>query len=229
MPTRSALTLIDAIAAETTRIGAATSNSGLQAQAAFVRALVDEVGRHHPSDRSVAPLHTQLGEELSRLAELVQGERREVPAAERVEVLVVDDDDASLRAMATVVGELGHPCRTAKDAEQALAEFERCPAGIVLSDWGLPGMSGLELCHALKLRSPHVYFVLATAHDQVSLLEGVQGGVDDFLRKPIDVDELIVRLGAAEGLVHAVNVVEKVRNRLQSSPSGSSSPARPLA
>jgi CheY-like chemotaxis protein len=223
MPTQSALTLIDAIAAETTRIGVAASTSGLRAQAAFVRALVDEVGRHHPSDRNVAPLHSQLGEELSRLAELVPGERGEAPAPERVEVLVVDDDEASLQAMASVVGELGHPCRTAKDAEEALAEFDRRPAGIVLSDWGLPGMSGLELCQALKLRNPHVYVVLVTAHDQVRLLEGVHGGVDDFLRKPVDVDELILRLGAAEGLLHAVHVVEQVRNRLQSSP------ARPLA
>jgi CheY-like chemotaxis protein len=218
MPTRSALTLIDAIAEETARIGVTASSNTVRAQAAFVRTLVDEVGRRHPSERSVAPLHTQLGEELSRLAELVQDGHREAPASERVEVLVVDDDEVALRAMASVVRELGHPCRTASDAEEALAEYERCPAGIVLSDWGLPGMSGLELCQALKLRNPHVYVVLVTAHDKVSLLEGVHGGVDDFLRKPVDVDELVLRLAAAERLIRAVHVVEQVRNVLQSRP-----------
>jgi len=214
MPTRSALTIIDAIAEETTRIGVTASDGALRTQAALVRALVDEVGRHHPSEPSVAPLHAQLGDELSRLAQLVH-EPREVPGAERVEVLLVDDDEVSLRALASIVHELGHPCRTASDAEGALAEFERCPAGIVLSDWNLPGMSGLELCQALKQRNPHVYVVLVTAHDKVSLLDGVQGGVDDFLRKPVDVDELVLRLTAAERLVHAVHVVERVRNRLQ--------------
>jgi CheY-like chemotaxis protein len=215
MPTRSALTIIDAIAEETTRIGVTASDSALRAQAAFVRALVDEVGRHHPSEASVAPLHAQLGDELSRLAALVERGAWEMPAVERVEVLIVDDDEVALRAMASVVHDLGHPCRTASDAEEALAEYERCPAGIVLSDWNLPGMSGLELCQALKQRNPHVYVVLVTAHDKVSLLEGVHGGVDDFLRKPVDVDELVLRLTAAERLVHAVHLVEHLKNRLQ--------------
>jgi len=49
----------------------------------------------------------------------------------------------------------------------------------------------------------------------VSLLEGVHGGVDDFLRKPVDVDELVLRLRAAERLVHAVHLIQRVRNRLQ--------------
>jgi len=63
-----------------------------------------------------------------------------------------------------------------------------------------------------------VYVVLVTAHDKVSLLEGVHGGVDDFLRKPVDVDELVLRLAAAERLIRAVHVVEQVRNVLQSRP-----------
>jgi len=214
MPTRSALTIIDAIAEETTRIGVTATDGALRAQAAFVRALVDEVGRHHPSKPDVAPLHAQLGEELSRLAQLAHGPP-EAPGTERVEVLIVDDDEVSLRAMASIVHDLGHPCRTASDAEEALAEFERCPAGIVLSDWNLPGMSGLELCQALKQRNPNVYVVLVTAHEKVSLLEGVHGGVDDFLRKPVDVDELVLRLRAAERLVHAVHLIQRVRNRLQ--------------
>lgn len=214
MPTHKAMTLIDAIAEEASRIGVTASDGALRAQAAFVRALVDEVGRHHPSEPSVAPLHAQLGDELSRLAQLVRGPP-EAPAVERIEVLVVDDDEVTLRAMASVIHDLGHPCRTASDAEEALAQFERCPAGIVLSDWSLPGMSGLELCQALKHRNPHVYVVLVTAHERVGLLEGVHGGIDDFLRKPVDVDELVLRLAAAERLVRAVHVVEHARNRLQ--------------
>ena len=216
MPTRSALTIVDAIAEETSRIGVTAVDNALRAQAAFVRAIVDEVGRYHPSDRSVAPLHAQLGEELSRLAQLVPGGgSREAPANERVEVLIVDDDEMSLRAMSSIAHDLGHPCRTASNAEEALLEYERCPAGIVLSDWSMPGMSGLELCCELKHRNPHVYVVLVTAHEHVGVLQGVQGGVDDFLRKPVDVDELILRLAAAERLVHAVHVVERLKSRLQ--------------
>jgi CheY-like chemotaxis protein len=213
MPTRSALTIVDAIAEETTRIRVSAPDATMRAQAAFVRALVDEVGRHHPSRPDIAPLHAQLGDELWRLARL--HDPHEAPTAERLEVLVVDDDEPSLRAMVSIVRDLGYRCRTAGGAEEALLEFERRPAGIVLSDWNLPGMSGLDLCRELKQRDPHVYVVLVTAHDEVSQLEGVHGGIDDFLRKPVDVDELVARLTAAEQLVRAMRVVERVRDRLQ--------------
>ncbi|MGO9837781.1 MAG: two-component system response regulator [Polyangiaceae bacterium] len=216
MLVQPALTLVDALAEEASRVGASAPNNALRSQAALVRALVDEVGRHHPSDARVADLHEQLGEELSRLADLAPGG----PCAgdrtrQAVDVLVVDDDDGMLKAEASIVRDLGYSCRAAAGAEEALHEYKARPAAIVLSDWDMPGSSGLDLCAALKHLDPHVYVILVTAHESARLLEGVRGGVDDFLPKPIDVDELSVRLRAADRLVRAVRVVDSVKKRLR--------------
>jgi len=61
MPTQSTLSLVDALAEEASRVGASSGDDALRSQAAFVRALVDEVGRRHPSDHRMADLHGQLG------------------------------------------------------------------------------------------------------------------------------------------------------------------------
>ena len=216
MPTRSALTLVDAAVAK----GAACTDplqpgDPLRAQAAFARALIDEVERLHPEDRDLAPLREQLGEELARLAQLVKGGAPAESAAEAgmVDVLVVDDDDDARRAAVWALESLGYSCRSACDAEEGLAEYDRRPAAIVLSDWCMPGMSGLDLCAALKQRAPRPYVILATAfHENARLLDGARGGADDFLRKPIDLDELEACLFAGARLVHAIGAL---RGRLR--------------
>jgi CheY-like chemotaxis protein len=193
------------------------SDEALRAQAAFVRALVDEVARYDPCDRRVAALHEQLGDELSRLAALAPGGQSQgdvVELTSPLDVLVVDDDDSARGAMAILLRGLGFPCRTAASPREALVEYENRPAAIVLSDWRMPEMSGLELCRAIKHRDPHVYVLLVTAHEDAGLLNEVRGGVDDFLAKPIDIDDLAVRLGAAERLVRAVRLAESVKIRL---------------
>jgi CheY-like chemotaxis protein len=218
MTTQPALTLVDALAEEAVRIGASAEDNFLRSQAALVRALVDEVSRHHPSDPYVANLHEQLGEELSRLADLApRGAAVEdrAAAAQPVDVLVVDDDRGMLNAEATSIRALGYPCRMAASAEDALREYEQQAAAIVVSDWDMPGSSGLELCAALKRLDPHVYFILVTVHETVKLLDGVRGGVDDFLVKPVDIDDLSVRLRAAGRLVRAMRLAEGVRDRLR--------------
>ena len=217
MPTQTVLRLVNTLARDTPHPGASS-------QAAFVRALVDEVERHHPGDSKVAPLREQLGDELAHLARLIErsvGAVPEGPAAEvrPVDVLVVDDEDHALRAAVSVLVDLGYPCRTARDAEEALVEFAREPAAIVLSDWCMPGMSGLELCAALKQRSPGVYVILTTGfHDNARLLDGARGGADDFLRKPLDLDELEARLVSASRLIQALRSVEALRDRIDATP-----------
>src|SRR5262249_14367071 len=120
-------------------------------QAAFVRALIDEVERHHPEDRRIVPLREQLGDELLQLARLVEGAPSQGEAAGPevpIDVLVVDAEEAALWARLAVVECLVAPCRSALDGETALREFDREPAASVLSDWAMPGMSGLALCNA---------------------------------------------------------------------------------
>src|SRR5262249_42094741 len=140
---QSALTLVDALAEEATHIGLRASDDALRAQAALTRSILDEVGRRHPSERVVAALHEQLGEELTRLADLARVPAWDDASAEApLDVLVVDDD-ATMHAIAMFVCDSGYACRTAVSAEEAVDKFLQRPAAIVVSDWALPGMSGL--------------------------------------------------------------------------------------
>ena len=232
MPTRSALDITDTVTQETQRTGTPMLGAAVGQQAAFVRALVDEVDRYHPEDRVVASLHDQLGDELIRLARMVEAALalREEALQDRkrvIDVLVVDDEEDALRASTAVLRALGYPCRTARSGEEALREFDREPAATVLADWSMPGMNGLELCAALKRREPRPYVLLATGHaDGARLLDGVRGGADDFLRKPLDLDELEARLLSASRLLGALNVVTDLERRLRDARTGSEACAR---
>ncbi len=227
MPTQAALALVDAIAQQA--VSADSSSTGaVRAQAAYVRALVDEVERHHPSERRLASLHDQLGEELARLGALAaaaasdkgpQGSASE--AESMIEVLVVDDEDDARDVEVEVLKSLGYRTLTARSGEEAIQVFDARHPPIVLTDWAMPGMSGLELCIALKARQPKTYIILATGFgENARLLEGERAGADDFLRKPMDLEDLQARLLAASRLVRAVDAVSRLSERLRiSSPS----------
>lgn len=226
MPTRRAVSLVDAVAQDATIAADASSDDALRAQAAMVRALADETERLHPSDARIASLHTQLGEELERLARLVRHRTAALDDRARdgrdgedasVDVLLVEDDADTRHATAKVLEALGYACRVVESAEDALVEYERAPAAIVLSDWNLPGQTGLELCIALKEREPQPYVILATAyHDMERQLDGMRHGADDFVRKPADLQELEDRLLAASRLIRAVRAVARLKDRLRS-------------
>jgi CheY-like chemotaxis protein len=211
---RAMLTLVDKVASDALRIGLAADHGGMRAQAARIRALADELVHRHPAEGRVVPLHAQLGKEIVRLAELIAGaksfEAAQV-AREPLDVLVVDDEPSSLRAVAAVVNDLGYAVRAANSAEAAMREFRARFAALVVSDWNMPGQSGLDLCRMLKEHDPRTYVILLTAFPEEALrMEGLRQGVDDFLAKPVDLDELSRRLEAAEGLVRAVRFLGEV-------------------
>ncbi len=224
MPTQAALALVDAIAQQAVRADS-SSNGAVRAQAAYVRALVDEVERYGPSARRAASLHDQLGEELARLGQLAAAAAAEhgvvsgTDAEEQpLEALVVDDDDDALESLANVLEHLGYPTRRATSAEDALRAFEERPASIVLTDWSMPGMSGVELCAALKARAPATYVILATGHAELAhRIEGERAGADDFLPKPIDLTDLEARLLAGNRLLRAFEAVTRLSERMRAS------------
>ncbi len=121
-----------------------------------------------------------------------------------IDVLVVDDDEDLRLSMVQVILGLGYSCRAATNGIEALTKHDNDPADIVLTDWKMPRMTGLELCQTLKTRDPPPYVIVTTAFNRRSrLLEAIRGGADEFLRKPIDLEELEVRLMAGVRLVRA--------------------------
>ena len=119
-------------------------------------------------------------------------------------ILLVDDDPICLELLAAAVIELGYDVQLAQDGEAAFDLICRGDYRIVLSDWRMPGLSGIDLCKRVRDRklSSYVYFVLLTSLDRKdNFVAGMRAGADDFVTKPFDPEELRVRLRVATRIV----------------------------
>ena len=118
-----------------------------------------------------------------------------------MKVLIAEDDAVSRTILHRSVQKLGHECVAAADGEEAWKLYRDTPeVEVIISDWMMPGMDGPELCRKVRTLGRQVYpfFVFLTAlKDKEYLLEGMEAGADDYLSKPLDREELRVRLTAA--------------------------------
>lgn len=115
-------------------------------------------------------------------------------------VLVAEDDPPSRLIHQMTVEQLGHECLVAEDGYRAWEIFESSEVDVVLSNWMMPGLDGIGLCHRVRNadRDAYTYFILLTAlGEKEHLLKGMNAGADDYLTKPLDADELQVRLISA--------------------------------
>lgn len=118
-------------------------------------------------------------------------------------ILTVDDDDIALDALTHLLSSDGHEIVRAERGDQALDLLRAGNADVVITDWGMPGMDGLELCRAIRADDfgRYIYVMLLTSRDSPSdIVEGLSAGADDFLTKPFHTDELRVRVRTAARL-----------------------------
>jgi two-component system response regulator MprA len=111
-------------------------------------------------------------------------------------VLVVDDDPSVLSAVIRGLRIEGYRPRPAEDGAAALSEAQIDPPGVVILDWMLPDVDGLQLCRQLRQIGEFPILML-TARDGVGdRVEGLDAGADDYLVKPFAMAELLARLRA---------------------------------
>ncbi|MGD9126452.1 MAG: diguanylate cyclase [Planctomycetia bacterium] len=119
-------------------------------------------------------------------------------------VLLVDDDPAMLRLLSRRLEKVGYSVRQVSSGDEAIhAIKEECP-DYLITDWEMPGMSGVELCERVRaLDLPqYVYILFLTVRSKMdSLVEGLDVGADDFLSKPVDKEELLARLRSAARII----------------------------
>jgi diguanylate cyclase (GGDEF)-like protein len=127
-------------------------------------------------------------------------------------ILAVDDEPVSLRVLASQLRIAGHEVIMARDGEQALAlTLDRNPH-IVISDWMMPKMDGLELCKALRRAQAgrSVYFLLLTGRDEEDrVVEAFEAGIDDYIAKPFNSKILLARVRAGLRLVNLREQVDR--------------------
>jgi putative two-component system response regulator len=119
-------------------------------------------------------------------------------------VIVVDDDPSVVMSLEGCLQLLGYDVAAAHDGCQAQELLRTGDYRIVITDWEMPEVNGLELCRWIRERklSPYIYVILLTARGAKSdLIEGLSAGADDFVTKPFEPNELRVRLRAAERIV----------------------------
>lgn len=127
------------------------------------------------------------------------------PCASRVvrRVLVVDDSRVQRRILRAYLTSLGYEVLEAVSGRDALAGGGLRDADLVISDWVMPEMDGLQLCRAARrLRDRYVYFILLTSKSgKDEAAQGLEGGADDFLAKPVGLGELRARIAAGERIL----------------------------
>lgn len=119
-------------------------------------------------------------------------------------VLIVDDDIISAEMLRNSLEQFDYDVTSAHDGQEAFAQIRTGKYNVVISDWEMPGMSGLELCKQVRRRnwSSYIYFILLTSYSGVdSSVIGLQSGADDFLSKPFDPEEIRVRLLTAKRIL----------------------------
>jgi class 3 adenylate cyclase len=120
-----------------------------------------------------------------------------VNGAAAKQILVVDDVEKNARLLADVLAVKGYRTRTALSGEAALAAVAAEPPDLILLDVMMPGLSGYDVCRALRADPRHAMLpiVLVTALDPATeRVKGLEAGADDFLAKPLNQAELIARV-----------------------------------
>ena len=132
--------------------------------------------------------------------------------------MVIEDDAVARAILRQALLRLGHEVLEANDGEKAWKLLETEPVRVIVSDWMMPGLDGLELCQKLRARAKaeYVYFILLTANtaDPANRTMAADAGVDDFLAKPMNFDELWTRLRVAERILRYATQVRQLEEML---------------
>ncbi len=160
------------------------------------------------------------------------GARTFGPQNNAMKILVAEDDAVSGAILRAQLTKLGHEPVVVADGLAALAHYEREPTEIIISDWVMPGLNGLELCAAIRklnLRN-YTHFILQTSNTtEAGYQEAMAAGVDDYLPKPMARGELYNRLRVAERMIRQRREANQTIDQLARFPEDNPNPVLQLS
>jgi DNA-binding response OmpR family regulator len=119
-------------------------------------------------------------------------------------VLIADDDGMPRKMLARTLEQWGYEVSAAVDGAQAWELFQAGSFGMIISDWMMPNLDGVQLCQRVRevQGRPYTYVILLTSRsDRESLVEALAAGADDFVAKPFDDQELHARIRSGERIL----------------------------
>ncbi|MBH8576467.1 hybrid sensor histidine kinase/response regulator [Nostocaceae cyanobacterium CENA369] len=128
-------------------------------------------------------------------------------------ILVVDDSPDNVFLIKTILEEEGYTISTAENGISALAQLQASPCDLVLLDLMMPGMDGYEVTRRIRgdmKMQQYIPILLITAHDAPNVAHGLDLGADDFIRKPVTVDELLARVRSLLRLKHSIDERDEI-------------------
>ncbi len=141
-----------------------------------------------------------------------------VGSAFKLRILLVDDDHAVLMVLKMLFDKAGHTVALAKNGKEALTLISSFMPQVILTDWMMPEMDGVEFCRALR-RKPewrNIYVFILTAQESTDrLVEAFEAGANDYMTKPLNTKILGARLGAAQRVVQLQEELEHDREQLR--------------
>lgn len=127
-------------------------------------------------------------------------------------ILVVDDSPDNVFLIRTILEEEGYTVLTAENGASALEKITQSGCDLVLLDLMMPGMDGYEVTKRVRDNTglPFIPILLITAHDSPNVAHGLDLGADDFIRKPVTVDELLARVRSLLRLKHSIDERDEI-------------------
>ncbi len=149
-----------------------------------------------------------------------------------MKILIAEDDNISRLVLEAKLKNQGHDVTSVDNGQRAWKEIEKDYFPVLIVDWMMPVLNGLALCRQIRKvqRNQYTYVILLTAKEgKASYLEAMKAGVDDFMTKPCDDEQLVTRIHVAdrilglrqqvtqlEGLLPICSFCKKIRNEKSS-------------
>ncbi|MHA7154682.1 response regulator [Arthrobacter sp. TMN-50] len=131
-------------------------------------------------------------------------------------ILIVEDEESFSDPLSYLLGREGFEVAVVDDGIEAIAEFDRAGADLVLLDLQLPGQSGTEVCRQLRQRSSVPVIMLTAKDSEIDKVVGLELGADDYVTKPYSSRELVARIRAV--LRRQAEPDELISSTVQSGP-----------
>lgn len=132
-------------------------------------------------------------------------------------ILAVDDEPSTILLLTASLERQGHTVFAANDGQSGFDMLKKNPVQVLITDWSMPRIEGPDLVRMARqlARESYLYIIMLTSlSGRDHFLAGMQAGADDFMRKPIDFEELAARLAVAERILRLHTHVARLEGLL---------------